>query len=367
MSFGRYVANSGVEWTNQFNPSVTSVNETNRSWNDANGNYVPDCDLGNFSANGECGAISNKFFGQANPNATRFADDYRYGWGTREFTWDFASEVQHEVGPGISTTAGYYHNWDGGFNVTANAAVSPADYDPFCITAPKDSRLPGGGGYQVCGLYNIKPEKFGQVSLVRTKAGNYGEQSRIGDFFALILDTRFGGGVRFNAGLDTGRTVSDTCFVVDTPQQLLNCRVVTPFKGNTQLKLNGSVPLPGQFTVSATYQNLAGQSYVANYEASNAEVIPSLGRSLAGGGRSATVPLVAPQVLREPRRVQLNLRVSRNFNVRTKGKLQLNLDIYNALNAAWVQSQFETFGPRWRRPSYLLQGRLLQLSANFNL
>ena len=29
----------------------------------ANGNYVPDCDLANFGANGECGPMSNPNFG----------------------------------------------------------------------------------------------------------------------------------------------------------------------------------------------------------------------------------------------------------------------------------------------------------------
>ena len=44
--------------------------------------------------------------------------------------------------------------------------VTPADFSPFCITAPTDSRLPGGGGYQVCGLYDVSPAKFGQVNSV---------------------------------------------------------------------------------------------------------------------------------------------------------------------------------------------------------
>jgi len=48
------------------NPIATSVNSVNRTWNDANGNYVPDCDLRNAGANGECGAFDNQNFGQLN-------------------------------------------------------------------------------------------------------------------------------------------------------------------------------------------------------------------------------------------------------------------------------------------------------------
>ena len=39
-----------------------------------------------------------------------------------------------------------------------NTLVTDADYTgPFCITAPSSPDLPGGGGYPVCGLYDIKP------------------------------------------------------------------------------------------------------------------------------------------------------------------------------------------------------------------
>jgi len=63
---------------------------------------------------------------------------------------------------------------------------------------------------------------------------------------------------RFSAGFDTGRSVNDRCFVVDSPRELLNCRVVTPFKAQTQVKVNGSYPLPAGFTVAGTYQNTSG-------------------------------------------------------------------------------------------------------------
>jgi hypothetical protein len=56
--------------------------------------------------------------------------------------------------------------------------------------------------------------------------------------------------------------------------------------------------------------------------------------------------------------------VAKNFTVGTRGRLNLNLDVYNALNAGWVQGQFETYGPDWRKPSLLLQGRLLQVSGS---
>ena len=177
VSLGRYVAKMGTELAEQNNPITTSVNLTNRGWNDVNRNYVPDCDLGNFEANGECEKIDNVNFGKNNPLATRFSDEVLRGWRQRDSNWDFSAEVQQELLTGLSVTGGYYHNTGGYFRyssantlssknrVTDNLAVTPADYDPYCITAPRDPRLPGGGGYQVCGLYDIKPETVSYTHL----------------------------------------------------------------------------------------------------------------------------------------------------------------------------------------------------------
>ena len=68
-TFGRYV---NAVWTfdftglvapNTVNPVIASVNNVRRPWNDANGNYVPDCDLHTFTANGECGQVNDLNFG----------------------------------------------------------------------------------------------------------------------------------------------------------------------------------------------------------------------------------------------------------------------------------------------------------------
>ena len=143
------------------------------------------------------------------------------------------------------------------------------------------------------------------------------------------------------------------------------CRIVTPLAGNSQVKLNGSIPLPADTMVSATYQNLPGLPYIATYNATTAEIAPSLGRNLAGGTRTLAVPLVMPQTLRENRRSQLDLRLTKYVNL-GKRRVQANFDLYNALNSADILGENTTFGASWRKPTLILNGRLIQFSANMS-
>ena len=172
--------------------------------------------------------------------------------------------------------------------------------------------MPGGGGYQVCGLYDVVPAKFGQGLEAVRRPSHYGDgQSRTSDFFTVSLNARLDRGLEYGVSLDTGRSVDDRCFVVDSPAQAVYdfrvpatptyCRVVTPFSAQTQFKAFASYRFPLGFFVSGVFQNQAGIPHLASYAATNAEIAPSLGRSLGACGTgvpctaTATVPLITPQ------------------------------------------------------------------------
>jgi hypothetical protein len=400
-SIGRYVAKTGTAVAGANNPVTTSVNNVTRTWTDTNNNYIPDCDLNNRGTNGECGPMSDANFGGFNPT-THWADDVLRGLGVRNSNWDFDAEVQRQLASGVSMTAGYYRNWYGNFTATDNLLRTPADFDSYCITAPLNANLPGGGGYQVCGLSDVSLAKFTQADNLVTQSSHYGTQQQVNNFFNVSISTHLRSGVQFGGGVDTGRTMTDNCFVVDapgiaaaaltsaqtattvsgistasptTPQKTTTingkgiCHVVTPFRGQTQLKLNGAVPLPYDFVVSGIYQDISGPNIVAAYSASNQEIASSLGRNLAACGTrvpctaAATVPLVAPGDLYDHRIRRLDVRFTKLIRLNQRLRMQGNLDIYNVFNGSGVVQVNNAYGPQWRQPTEVQDPRILQFSA----
>jgi hypothetical protein len=393
-AIGRYVAKTNVDVAVLLNPITTGVNTASRGWTDTNRNYYPDCDLGNFALNGECGAINDQNFGQQNPRALRWADDVREGWGVRDNNWDMNAEIQHELRQGISLNGGYYFNNGGYFRntdsmqrVTDNERVGPDDYDQFCVTAPSDPRLPNGGGYPICGLSAIKPAAFGLSQPVVKRTNVFGQDIRRNHFFGVGVNARFPRGIRVGGGFDAGYMTRDQCFNVDSrgltsftiggssipgvfggqTETTINgeqtCKVTMPFRGLAMLKLNGIVPLKAGFTASAIYQDQAGPMVNAVWAAPNAAIAPSLGRNLAGNTTFQTVPLVRAGELFDDRIRRLDLRLSKSVKLPRRLNLQLNLDAYNALNASSSQSPNTVYGANWRQPLLVLDPRILQISG----
>ena len=249
--------------------------------------------------------------------------------------------------------------------------MTPADYDPFCVTAPRDGRLPNGGGEQICGLYEISRERFGRVDNLVVHASDFGKYSEVYDGVDVNVDARIGSGGRVSGGFSTGQTVVDRCVVVDSPQ-LRFCRTTMPWAAQTQFKLLGVYPLPWDFRGSAVLQNLPGVPILASRVFTNTEIAPSLGRNLSScpsavGPCNATVSvdLVDPNSLLEKRLTQVDIRLTRVFRV-GGGRVQANFDAYNVFNANTILTRNNTFGPQWGRPTAILGARLLKLGAQID-
>ena len=249
-------------------------------------------------------------------------------------------------------------------------------------------------GQQFCGIYDVKPEKFGRIDNLVTQASHYGEQSEVFNGIDFLIHARFGHGGQVQGGLSTGHTVLDNCFSVDSPSTLVAgqpvavagalviptqdarpgfCRISQPWGAATQVKFSAVYPLPWASQISATYQNAPGFPIAASYVASNAEIKPSLGRNLAACpsqtaatcNQTVTIDLIPVNTLFDDRIQQLDLRVSRTFSM-GRAKVQGNVDIYNVFNASTIvneQTRYGTQNNQWLNAIQIMGARLLKLSA----
>jgi hypothetical protein len=350
-TLNRYLINEWQLFAGANNPVATSINSATRV--NLTGSFTPQ--------ESDLGPLSNANFGHANIT-THYDDAIRQGFGVRPENWEASASLQHELRPGVSASLGYVRRAYGNFTVSHNLAVTPSDFDPYCFTAPVDARLPVSGQL-ICGLYDINPAKFGQVNTLVTAASKFGKQTEVWNGVDVNLSARLPHAAFVQGGFSTGRTATNKCFVVDDPTVLRFCHVTTPFL--TQVKVLGWVGLPWDLQASATVQSLPGPPIAANYTATNAQITPSLGRTLAAGGGTVTMPLIAPNTIFGQRLNQVDVRLTKNFQVgrrRVKGMV----DLYNALNASPVLIQNDTVGPAWQQPQYILPGRMLKFGGQID-
>ncbi len=360
----RYVLRNAAGIAGQMNPVNRDVASATRTWSDRNGDYLPQED--------ELGPLSNSQFGRPNTLATTLDPELISGRGVRGYDWEFMVGVQRELRANVSANVAYFRRTYGNFTVVDNLAVTPADYDPYCVTAPADGRLPQGGGYQLCGLYDLNPSKFGRVNNFVTFSDKFGEQSDHFDGIDATVTARLPYRILIIGGLASGSmtgnnqpnvlsgTLNSTsrCFVVDSPQQLLFCDQPIPWQ--TQYKMLATVGLPRDVDLSMTFQSNPGPAISARLNVTSDQVRSSLGRGLSAG--VATVDLIRPGSEFGERLYQLDAQIARRFRV---GGVNIRpiFSVYNLLNNSAPLLYNSTFGPLWRVPTYILPARLVKFAG----
>ena len=387
-SAGRYVAGQALRGNDAtvifgdgLNPAQRVVTTANRSWDDANQNFRPDCDLLNVAANGECGAMSNTDFGSLRPGSTYDPEILR-GWGKRMYSWQLSASVQQEIISRVSVEISYFRRVYGNFNVVDDRARSAADFDEFRITAPADSRLPDGGGYTIGGLYNITPAMFSTpADNFITFADNYGKQTEHWDGFDLILTARPQSGLTVQGGLSSGRTDVDNCEVASKLPEILAglpvlndpntgaqfpaqyCHQQSPYL--TQVKFLGSYMVPKiDVLISAAFQSVPGPQVIGNFVATSASIAPSLNRPLAGGAANVTLNVVPPGGMYGDRRNQFDLRLGKVLRL-AGTQMKLHLDLNNLFNANAVLTENPSYAV-FRQPASIVPARVARLGVQFD-
>ncbi|HEY6507798.1 MAG TPA: carboxypeptidase regulatory-like domain-containing protein, partial [Vicinamibacterales bacterium] len=213
--YWQYAANDGVYIGT--NPAATFAQTATRSWNDANRDFVPQCNLDTATANGECGGLSNQNFfafrdtGSVASTATVVSPALLSGWGVRPYDWQFAVSVQQQVLSRMSVEFGYSRRSWGNFTFTDNRAIGPADFDLYRFTVPTHPDLATSG--QELSYPMLKPEAFGKVDNYLALDKDYAEPTFYWQGVEMTVNARMSNGLTVQGGVTAGGGVRDLCEV----------------------------------------------------------------------------------------------------------------------------------------------------------
>jgi hypothetical protein len=291
--------------------------------------------------------------------------------------------------PRVSIEVGYVRRWFQGFIATDNLAVSPSDSGKFNVTAPLDSRLPGGGGQVVGPVYDVNPLSatgqplFGVTNNYITAADNFCTQYQRFNGIDFSANARIRNGLAIQGGFSFGKTTADTCEIREKLPETapLNpfCHVETGYL--PQYKLLSSYIIPKiDVQTSVAYTGKAGiqvsgfgtpagvgGALAANYTVANSAIQSQLGRPLSGGAPNATVNIVEPGVLYGDRVNEVDVRFGKILKF-GKTRTTVGIDIYNLLNSAAILSYNQAYiaGGSWLTPTSELSARFAKLSLQFD-
>jgi hypothetical protein len=397
VSVSRYVDAQTVGFAAAANPIGLLDDSESLTWTDDNGDFtifnpdgsVQDRDFNPGTTQNELAPLpASSTFGSVVQSNTRIDDKIREGWGVRGYQWEFAGGIQHELLPRVSVGFNYYRRYTGGNQtVTDNLNIGPSDYvGPFCIPVPSDPRLPNGGGFPICGIYELTQAAFDRpADNVSTFLSEFGlEPIQYNHGYEVNMNARLPFGTHIQGGISADRVINNDCYAAelgDPEAAMVNpitgdqyCHDVTPFRPD--IKLLASHTLPWGVQVAGTYQHVYGPGEFAAWTYSQASA------NAAGFSLTTTSGATAAQRASVTRTVnllqtgqqygdgmhQLDLRVAKRVQMGNR-RLTVMADVYNAFNSDWVFSQNGTLGTNytvstnWLRPTNVLTARMFKVGA----
>jgi len=390
---GKYLqaAQNGLTYAT-LRPSGRLTTTATRAWTDANGNFVPDCDLSNTGAQSPattgsidtCAQISDLAFG-----SEKFTSDLDpqlvSGWGVRAGDWQIGASVQQQLLPRVSAEIGYNRRWLTNFTWDDNVLQPLGNFDQFSITAPSDSRLPSEAqGRTISGLYNVQQGVASQVNNVTklaTSLDGGGDYTQVYNGILLNVSARPRNGLTFQGGLNTGATRTNYCdaralapeYTVLGAQNPTNpwCNTTTGWV--TRYTGLGSYTLPKiDVLVSGTFRSDQGSPLAANMVFTSGQT--TLGRAFANNAPNVSVNLVEPGKLYGDRVNEVDIRFAKILRF-GRTRTNVGFDIYNILNSAPILTYNQAFNPvinttnpsaNWLSPQSTLQPRFVKFSAQID-
>ena len=321
-----------------------------------NGDYIPQCDLLNPLANGECGMISDLRFGQPIPS-TVSDPAMLHGWDKRPDQWEFEAQRRSTSWlPRVGVEVGYFRRTYGNFTVTDNTLVGASDYSP--VQHHRAGRCPAARRRRVHG-------RSASTTSTRTRwvrsttsspwPATTATRSRRWNGVDVNFNVRLRQGILVQGGMSTGRTSTDNCdcgkcrATVDrTSASQLDCHVETAFL--TQVKFLGTYTVPKvDVQIAATFRSLPGPQILANHVATELPGAALAWTSALGRRANVTVNIVEPGTMYGEQTNLLDLRFSKLFRF-AKYRTSVNLDLANAFNSSGVTTLNNNYAA-WQVPT----------------
>jgi hypothetical protein len=399
-SFARYVNGVGLaalSTTDNANPEVSVGQTDTRAWKDLDGNGSPFNSAGQIQLNELTNSTSTPSFGKNQPASTTTDPSVLNGWGKRGYNTEWSLSVQQELMPRVSLNGGWFRRSFGNQTVTVDNRYNftNSSFDgPFCANAPADPNLPGGGGYQVCGLYDIKQSSVNLLLPVNntiTFSDNYGGETNIFSGFDVSTRATFRRGGFVQGGVTLGKRVFDQCNLVNAgivsavitaltevaeifPDGTRACHQDLPYRPD--FKLSGSYTLPFDIIISPAYQFVRGvqnggaaPSILATWSTTPAAAT-TLGHAYSAGATTKSVNLIAVGAnYGNDNLNQLDVRFSKRLRF-NRTTFRVDLDAYNIFNSDWPFAVTNTFSTAansaYLRPTNVLQARFFKIGAQFD-
>jgi Carboxypeptidase regulatory-like domain len=382
-SGGRYLgaATNGLAYTRN-NPAVRTVSSVPRGWTDLDNDRVVDCNLAILTANGECAALTgnNLNFGGQSGNLTQVNQDTLRGWGVRDHDWQWSIGVQHEVLSRVSVDVAYARRSFHSFTITDNQVRDPSQYDAWTITAPSDSRLPGGGGYPITVYTPTAAAAAIPAQNYITWETDFGPaRSSYWQGVDFTVNARTRQGLTLQLGTNTGRKIDDTCATVvkiDSPDPR-DCRLTPPYQTTVRGLASYTIPRI-DVLVSTAIRSQPPLGFVATWPVPNSVVSQILGRippgGTAGGNTNVAILDNDHRLYADNRRTQVDMRVAKIFRF-GKRRLDVGVDGENLLNTNYATTYDGTYqysigntttGGTWNNPTAIYPPRYARLNITIN-
>jgi hypothetical protein len=358
-SFGKYMETWATGFAARYNPM--GAQSEIRTWSDLNNDDI--------AQEIEIGASPNALFGI--PTRTRRpSDDIE-----RAFNTELTLGVQHQLVPGVSVSATWYHRALHNLERLDDRSLTLNDYTPVSIVNPLNG--------EVFTVYNLKPEKFG-VPPDRVDSTSTDSDLRRNTYNGIEtgFSARFGNGGTAFGGWSIERTQDVRCDSTWDPNTHRFCdQSAYGMPWRHEFKLAGAYPVVYGFQASVALVSWAGTdrggragengvnwsiARTTRYAADctgpctpGALVIPGLVPA------TLVVPLVQPGTLFNERWTQLDLGIRRTFRLGGSRTLNADLQAFNVLNTAVIRTVNNTYGTSLGRPTATLDPRVVRGTVTF--